>query len=84
MEYDSSLDCWIVSVGSDIIGWHTKGLVLKNPDGTVVMLINDRLSPSARKETYEHERAHILNGDLWSEKPAHEIEGVLKWLRHYI
>ena len=79
MEYDVKNDCW-VSVVNDpkLLPYAVHGAVCEDPDGTNVMLINDCLSEEAKLRAYEHESEHIRNGDLHSDKPAHEIESEMK------
>lgn len=74
MEYDASLDCWIVMYR---LPDHVDALVRETADGTVVVLINDQLSLLGRKRAFEHERKHILRGDLHSDLTASEIEGTI-------
>lgn len=71
MQYDVSLDCWVALCDLPV---HVDALVRETPDGTIMMLINNALSRRGRRKAYEHERKHILRGDLHSERTATEIE----------
>ena len=50
-----------------------KGLIKAVPDGELI-LINEYLSEKAKQEALAHELAHLVQSDLWSEKPVEEIE----------
>ena len=50
-----------------------KGLIKAVPDGELI-LINEYLSENAKQEALEHELAHLLHDDLFSDKPVEEIE----------
>ena len=71
MQYDASLDCWITLYE---LPPHVDALVRESSDGTIMMLINSALSALGRRRAYEHERRHILRGDLHREESATEIE----------
>ena len=75
MYYDPKLDCWIFVAETDgILPDAVNGLVTVDKDGTHIMLVNNKLSPKAKEDTFLHERKHILNNDLFSPLPATEIE----------
>lgn len=76
MEYDAKNDCW-VSVTSALPG-AVKGATGEEPDGTNIVLINDCLCDEAKKKAYDHECKHIRNGDIRSERTAHEIESEME------
>lgn len=71
--YDEALDCWVFVTA---IPNHVRGLVRESADGTVIMLINEALSDERKKETYEHEKRHIQQGDLHSDGDLAVIEGI--------
>ena len=75
MYYDAKLDCWIFVAETDgILPNSVNGLVTVDADGTNIMLINNKLSIKAKEDTFLHEKKHIEQNDLWSEKSATEIE----------
>lgn len=76
MEYDAKNDCW-VSVTSALPS-AIKGAAGEEPDGTNIVLINDCLSDEEKKKAYDHECKHIRNGDIHSERAAHEIESEME------
>lgn len=45
-----------------------KGFVSRNEYGDFVIIINSRLNSYQQKAAYEHEMAHIHNGDFDSDK----------------
>lgn len=71
MQYDVTLDCWITLYD---LPPHVDALVRESSDGTIMMLINSALDAMGRRRAYEHERKHILRGDLHSDKDAKTIE----------
>ena len=71
MQYDVSLDCWITFYD---LPPHVDALVREASDGTIMMLINNALDAIGKRKAYEHERKHILRGDLHSELTATELE----------
>lgn len=52
------------------------GAVTPNDDGTYSIYINANADPSRQKEAYKHEVHHIENGDLYSDAPVKDIEGL--------
>lgn len=79
MEYDAKNDCWISVVDDPkVLPYSVRGAVAEDPDGNNIVLINDCLSEEAKLRAYEHEQEHIKNGDLHSDRPAHEIEAEMK------
>ena len=72
MQYDAKHDCWVTV--TPVLPAAVKGATGEEPDGTNIVLINECLCDEAKKKAYEHEQAHIKNGDLHSEEPVHEIE----------
>lgn len=75
MEYDAKNDAWVAVVDDPkLLPYAVKGATGEESDGTNIVLINACLSDDAKKETYEHECKHIRNGDIHSERDAHEIE----------
>ena len=50
-----------------------KGLIKAVPDGELI-LINEYLSEKAKAETLEHELAHLVRDDLFSDKSIEEVE----------
>lgn len=72
MEYDAKNDCWVTV--TPILPGAIKGATAEDSEGTSIVLINACLSDDAKRETYEHECKHIRNGDIRSERKAHEIE----------
>ena len=75
MQYDVSLDCWIMFYD---LPPHVDALVREASDGTIMMLINSALDAIGKRKAYEHERKHILRGDLHSYKDAKTIEEEMK------
>ena len=71
MQYDVKLDCWITLYD---LPPHVDALVRETSDGTILMLINAALDAIGRRRAYEHERKHILRGDLHSIRTATELE----------
>ena len=79
MEYDAKNDCWISVVDNPkLLPYAVHGAVAEDSEGNNIVLINDCLSEEAKLRAYEHESEHIKNGDLHSEKPAHEIEAEMR------
>lgn len=76
MEYDAKNDCWVAV--TDRLPGAVKGAVCEDPDGTSLVLVNACLSDEAKQVTYDHECEHIRNGDIHSERKAHEIEAEMK------
>jgi hypothetical protein len=76
MEYDAKNDCWVAV--TDRLPGAVKGAVCEDADGTIIMLINEKLSDNAKLQAYEHESEHIERSDLHSDKPAHQIEAEMK------
>lgn len=75
MEYDAKNDCWISVIDDPtILPYAVHGAVCEEPDGTNIVLINACLSDEAKQTAYDHECEHIRNGDIHSERKAHEIE----------
>lgn len=72
MEYDAKNDCWVTV--TPVLPGSVKGATGEESDGTSIVLINECLSDEAKKATYDHECEHIRNGDIRSERTAHEIE----------
>ena len=50
-----------------------KGLIKAVPDGELI-LINEYLSEKAKAEALEHELAHLVRDDLFSDKSIEEVE----------
>ena len=50
-----------------------KGFTIPSPDGWFNIYINDRLSREEQEKVYDHEVAHIMNGDFDSELPGSAI-----------
>lgn len=76
MEYDAKNDCWVAV--TDRLPGAVKGAVCEEPDGTSLVLVNACLSDEAKQSAYDHECEHIRNGDIHSERKAHEIEAEMK------
>lgn len=75
MYYDEKLDCWIWVAETDgILPNRVNGLVTVDADGTYIMLINNKLSYTAKLDAFEHEKKHIEQGHLHSYMTASEIE----------
>lgn len=72
MEYDAKNDCWVTV--TPVLPGAIKGATGEEADGTNIVLINACLSDEAKEEAYQHETEHIRNGDIHSERKAHEIE----------
>ena len=51
------------------------GAVRLSEDGFANIYINDQLAPDARRRAFDHEAAHLKNGDFYNETPVEEIEG---------
>lgn len=58
----------------------TKGLTVKNNDGGYTILINSRLSEQMQCEAYDHEIAHINNGDF---ENMYDVS-ILEHVRHSV
>lgn len=52
------------------------GAVTPNDDGTYSVYINANIDRYRQKEAYKHEVMHIERGDLYSDAPIEEIEGL--------
>lgn len=76
MEYDAKNDCWVAV--TDRLPGAVKGAVCEEQDGTILVLVNACLSDEAKQAAYDHECEHIRNGDIHSERKAHEIEAEMK------
>lgn len=50
------------------------GAVMSCEDGVPNIYINGRVCPKRRREALEHELEHIVNNDLYSDRPIEEIE----------
>ena len=72
MEYDAKHDVF-VSVCSELPN-RVKGLITADHDGNQFILINSRLSDEQKSETLRHEMLHLARNDLYSDRPASEIE----------
>lgn len=73
MTYDAKHDVF-VSVCSDLPP-RVKGLITVDRDGNNIILINEYLSDDAASEALEHEYQHLSRNDLYSDEPAHILEG---------
>lgn len=76
MEYDAKNDCWVAV--TPVLPGSVKGATGEESDGTSIVLINECLSDEAKEEAYRHETEHIRNGDIHSERKAHEIEAEME------
>jgi len=72
MEYDAKHDVF-VSVCNELPN-RVKGLITADHDGNQFILINSRLSDEQKDETLRHEMLHLARNDLYSDRPASEIE----------
>lgn len=72
MEYDAKHDVF-VSVCSELPN-RVKGLITVDRDGNHFILINSHLSDEQKDETLRHEMLHLARNDLYSDRPASEIE----------
>ncbi len=72
MNYDAKHDVF-VSV-CDKLPSRVKGLITTDHDGNQIILINANLSDELKGETLRHELLHLIRNDLYSDKPAIEIE----------
>lgn len=72
MEYDAKHDVF-VSVCDELPN-RIKGLITADRDGNHFILINSRLSDEQKDETLRHEMLHLVRNDLYSDRPASEIE----------
>lgn len=72
MEYDAKHDVF-VSVCNELPN-RVKGLITVDRDGNHFILINSRLSDEQKSETLRHEMLHLVRNDLFSDRPANEIE----------
>ena len=72
MEYDAKHDVF-VSVCNELPN-RVKGLITVDRDGNHFILINSRLSDEQKDETLRHEMLHLVRNDLYSDRPASEIE----------
>ena len=72
MEYDAKHDVF-VSVCDELPN-RIKGLITADRDGNQFILINSRLSDEQKDETLRHEMLHLARNDLYSDRPASEIE----------
>lgn len=43
-------------------------------DGVYTIVLNARLTRDANRRTYVHELRHIMDGDLFSDRPIDDIE----------
>lgn len=51
-----------------------RGATVLDENGDYNIYLNDNLSPTQRKRSYEHELFHILNNDFFSERSRTAIE----------
>lgn len=72
MEYVAQKDVFISIVYN--LSTKIKGLLTVDFDGNSYIIINGNLSESEQKKALEHELIHLERNDLYSDRPAHEIE----------
>ena len=54
--------------------WFCKGFTLRDSDGNYNIFINDSMTREWQQDTYNHELAHINNGDFDSMEPVINLE----------
>lgn len=73
LEYDAKNDVYVSLC--ELLPDRVKGLITCDRDGNNIILINPNLCESERAETLKHEYIHLFRSDLYSDEPAHVIEG---------
>ena len=52
------------------------GAVRLDQDGFPSIYINDDLSPKAKKDAFVHEMRHIMEDDMYNDRPIEEVEAL--------
>jgi hypothetical protein len=55
-----------------------RAFTLPDANGDFNIYINDELSDEAKRKSFEHEKAHIINNDFFSGETARTIEAAMK------
>ena len=72
MEYIAKYDVCISVVQN--LSTKIKGIITVDSDGNPYIFINGNLSEEEQEKALQHELLHLKRNDLYSDKPAHEIE----------
>ena len=58
------------------VGAKPHGMVMPNDDGTFSVYLDARVTHERRRQSCDHEVAHISDGDFYSDRPIEEVESI--------